>query len=183
MENKKVKSKILVLIVILFFIFSIPSVSKASFWLKNEQLRNSSEEETAAGYPDKIGFSLGNLQENQSSSKVAAALWKFVKYASQDAGTGEDKINFYCVKASTGFLNPDQKYEYPDSYDFINQRTEMKAVTGLQSIVNDNANSAHSDRDPYYAIIALSDLMYIKGTMTSDGNYTTDGASTQADKE
>ncbi len=182
MENKKVKSKILVLIAILFFIFSIPNVAKASFWLKEEQLRTSSAEEQAAGYKDKIGFAIGDPGANESSKKTGAVLWKFVKYADHESGEGEEKINFYCVKAGTGFLNPAERYEYVNHYDFIKDRDTMisEGSEKLKTIVGKDLNS---DKDPYYAIIALSDLMYIKGTMTSDGAYTTEGTSTQADKE
>ncbi len=186
MENKKLKGIILAIVAFFIAIFAIPNMAKAatlspSIYLGIKETRDDAKHTAFAIAQPGGGTEL--------SQKTGSVLWKIVKYKTSSESTYDSQINFYCVKADVGFRDTSTKAEYNEKFDFVKDRdTIIQTATthsdeNLKSIVDKDVNTSHSDRDPYYAIIALSDLMYVKGTMNASGEPTTEGTSTETDKE
>ena len=178
MKNKKLKAGILTAIMVLIAILIMPNAVKAqsrtvSLHLSRKEIRRSSQP------VNNMGFSIGDPKGNSDvlSEKTASIIWKFVKHPQANDVSYDDTINMYCVKADVGFKTENTE-EYTNSFDFIEDRVEMQGKTqdqNLQSIVKAEAD------DTYYGIIALADLIYVKGTLAPDGT-TSQNVSTESDK-
>ena len=111
--------------------------------------------------PNNMAYGINDPYANGSTtaSIVGTKIWQIVKYNTNVAGnytTG----NYYCVRAGVGFRNVNDIAAYNRSYDL---KTEKNAIlssgnTVLQSIVNNGY---------FNNLLALTDLLYLKGVSTS----------------
>ncbi len=170
MKNKKIN--IILLLATLLAIIGIPNLAKAAELNPNlyfgiQEMRTESDPHMA--------FSIGEPGHGtQVKDKSGSILWKIVKHSSQSASQFDNKANIYCVKGDIGFSKVSDIGTYTDVFDFVKDRTTMQSYTTdtvLQSLVKEDANTKYPDRDPYYAIIALSDLIYVKGSIDKNGAF------------
>ncbi len=172
MKNKKLKASILVEIMLVVAMLIVPNFVKAqekdiSIYLSRRELRQNSQ------LVSKIGFSIGDPDYPNHAN-----IWKFVKHDSSSRDSDfDDTINFYCVKDGIGFSTENEPNLYNKSFDFVEDRTAMQAKSEdehLKSLVDDD--------DTYYQIMALADLIYVKGAITPEGMKTTN-KSAETDKQ
>ncbi len=174
MKNKKMCASILLILMLVITILIIPNSSKATeqtvdLYFSRKEVREKSTPKA------NMGFAIHQPQNDVS--KTGTNIWKFVKHNSKDSVEFDDTINFYCVKDGVGFSLENKTVQYDKSFDFVADKEVMKAKTGdttLQSIVNND--------DAYYGIIALADLVYVKGAANPNGTPSSN-VSTNADKE
>ena len=158
----KIKRILLILIFMALFILTLSgNQSKAKtmetpIYLGTQEFRTDSD-------PANMGYAINDPDTNGSTSGgniKGAKLWKIVKYSSQSSTTYDNSIDYYCIRAGIGFSNTDGKVLYNVSYDFKKDRSQ------LQSSTNNILKILSSD-DVYYKLLAMSDLMYIKGESTT----------------
>ena len=158
----KIKRILFILIFIAFFILTLSgNKSKAKtmdtpIYLGTQEFRTDSD-------PENMGYAINDPDTNGSTSGgniKGAKLWKIVKYSSPSATTYDNSIDYYCIRAGIGFRNTDGKVLYNVSYDFKKDKSQ------LQSSANNILKILSSD-NVYYKLLAISDLMYIKGESTT----------------
>ena len=158
----KIKRILFILIFIAFFILTLSgNKSKAKtmdtpIYLGTQEFRTDSD-------PANMGYAINDPDTNGSTSGgniKGAKLWKIVKYSSPSATTYDNSIDYYCIRAGIGFRNTDGKVLYNVSYDFKKDRSQLQSSTNniLKILSSDNV---------YYKLLAMSDLMYIKGESTT----------------
>ena len=174
MKNKKICASILLIIMLVITILIVPNSSKATektieVYFSRNEIRENSEPKKG------MGFAIHKPQN--TDGKTGTNIWKFVKHNDASSGTFDDTINFYCIKDGVGFSLDSSTVKYDKSFDFVADKEIIKAKTEdttLQSLVNND--------DAYYGIIALADLVYVKGAANPDGT-SSPNVSTNADKE
>ncbi len=132
-------------------------------------------QETRTDSEPNMAFAIGQPGTGTTlAEKSGSVLWKIVKHESSTESNFDSKANIYCVKGDIGFSNEKKIESYTDVFDFVKERKQMQDATenkNLRSLVGDNANTKHPERDPYYGIIALADLVYVKGSITQNGTF------------
>ncbi len=171
---KKIKSSIFITLALLFAVIGIPNMSKATTLSPN--LYFGIQETRAGSEPEaNMAFAIGEPGHgNTVDTKTGSVLWKIVKHETESTQQFDASANIYCVKGDVGFSDEKEIQNYADAFDFVTEREAMKNATNhknLQSLVKENANEKHPERDPYYGIIALSDLIYVKGSIAKDGTF------------
>ena len=98
-----------------------------------------------------MGYAMGD--PNQGAKKI----WKIVQYSGASSNDPTE-VSAYCIDAETGFSNTGDKAKYDVSY---NMKTESGAITAQNDILNKLVNGGQYDN-----LLALGDLLYVKGVST-----------------
>ena len=105
-----------------------------------------------------IGYALTKIDTNDTT-KTHAVIWELRKYQDSEDVVGEPG-NYYCVREGKGF------YMNDDSGDPIDVKT-MKYINQLDFKNKNNLGQIEDftnlSEDDYYALLALSDIMYLHG--------------------
>ncbi len=108
-----------------------------------------------------FGYSIGGAPYSKSdgSTSSAARLWDLIRYDSKTSSTYHTDVDMFCLNAKYGFVNTSDRVEYTDYYDM---KTEKAAIEALASLENRNDLKKIVGAN-YNSILALGDMLYIKG--------------------
>ena len=142
-------------------ILTIPNMAKAST-MSTPLYLGINEYRTGAGVnSENLAYAVKNPYANGTSSDdlKGAKIWQIVKYNDSTATGNYTTGNFYCVRAGVGFSDTTKSAKYTDSFDMKNEKTAIQnsGNTVLKTLV---------ESDNYYSLMALTDLMYLKGEST-----------------
>ena len=98
-----------------------------------------------------MGYAMGD--PNQGAKKI----WKIVQYSGASSNDPTE-VSAYCIDAETGFSNAGDKAKYDVSY---NMKTESSAISVQNDVLNKLVNGGQYDN-----LLALGDLLYVKGVST-----------------
>ncbi len=164
MSKKKITLTIMS-IVMAIIVMTIPNVAKASSTLTTPVYFGVNEYRKGTT-PENMGYAIFNPYANGSTtdSIVGTKIWQIVKYGSKTSSTFETG-NYYCVRAGIGFSDTTTKAEYTISYNLKTEKSEIEASgnTVLQKIVTNGY---------YNNLLALTDLVYLKGVSTDEEKTT-----------
>ena len=164
MSKKKITLTIMS-IVMAIIVMTIPNVAKASSPLTTPVYFGVNEYRKGTT-PENMGYAIFNPYANGSTtdSIVGTKIWQIVKYGSKTSSTFETG-NYYCVRAGIGFSDTTTKAEYTISYNLKTEKSEIEASgnTVLQKIVTNGY---------YNNLLALTDLVYLKGVSTDEEKTT-----------
>ena len=98
-----------------------------------------------------MGYAMGDPDSG------AEKIWKIVQY-SNTSYNDPTEVSAYCIKANTGFAGAGSTDTYDVSYNMKTEKTEIAAQNDiLNHLVNDGQ---------YENLLALADLLYVKGVST-----------------
>ena len=98
-----------------------------------------------------MGYAMGDPDSG------AEKIWKIVQYSNTNFDDPTE-VNAYCIKADTGFSDESSTDIYDVSY---NMKTERKEIAEQNDILNGLVNGGQYDN-----LLALADLLYVKGVST-----------------
>lgn len=109
--------------------------------------------------PGGFGYSIGGAPYSQESGTTssAARLWDIVRYDSTSSTTGEHRdMDMFCLNAKYGFSDTSERIIYNARYNMKTEKSlimDKSSREDLRKLTNCN----------YNALLALGDLLYIKG--------------------
>ena len=158
MSKKKITLTIMS-IVMAIIVMMIPNVVKASTKLTTPMYFGINEYRKGTT-PKNMGYAIFDPDKNGSTtdSIVGTKIWQIVKYGSSSSSTFETG-NYYCVRSRIGFNDTITKAEYTISYNLKTEKAKIEASgnTVLKKIVSNGY---------YNNLLALTDLVYLKGVST-----------------
>ena len=158
MSKKKI-TLTLISIAMAILVMIIPNVVKASSSL-TPALYFGINEYRKGTIPENMGYAIFNPYANGSStdSIVGTKIWQIVKYDSNASSTYVTG-NYYCVRAGIGFSDTSKKAEYTIAYDFKTEKDKIK--NSGNTVLNKLVTNGY-----YNNLLALTDLVYLKGVST-----------------
>ena len=158
MSKKKI-TLTLISIAMAILVMIIPNVVKASSSL-TPALYFGINEYRKGTTPENMGYAIFNPYANGSStdSIVGTKIWQIVKYDSNASSTYVTG-NYYCVRAGIGFSDTSKKAEYTIAYDFKTEKDKIK--NSGNTVLNKLVTNGY-----YNNLLALTDLVYLKGVST-----------------
>ena len=110
-----------------------------------------------------LGYSIGDPKSN------GAKLWNIVKYQNEETNYFEE-MNVYCLKAGVGFTTTNEKVKYDTYFDMIGEKDTIKNNNKyIKSIIEGTIELEDGQVvNRYDALLALIDMLYIKGESTED---------------
>ena len=147
--------------VITILVMAIPNAVKANTPLTTPMYFGINEYRKGTT-PENMGYAYFDPYANGSTEEsiVGEKIWEIVKYDNKTSNTYVSG-NYYCVRAGIGFSDTKTKAEYTISYDLKADKAEMAASGNevLQKIINNGY---------YNNLLALTDLVYLKGVSTDE---------------
>jgi len=109
------------------------------------------------------GYAIGNPGAN-GITPTAAKLWNIIEYASSTSESVIATENMYCLRAGVGFTEGiTSRATYNVFYDMY---TEREAIKAQNTILQDLVEAIVEGGSRYDSVLALLDLMYLKGEST-----------------
>lgn len=158
----KMKKKLMVLLTVIavtgiFMMNKVQAAQNIDWTVGVKQFRTGTT-------PEGMSYAIGDIKGNTSTGDpTGAILWDIVRYTSSDHY--EQLNNFYCIKAGVGFSNIEAQLPYNRVYDV---KKEREAIRNLANSTTNNAIKSVMNGDQYNNLMALADLVYLRGQSSEE---------------
>lgn len=114
--------------------------------------------------PANMVYLIGEITENRPENRNGTVIWDLVRYPNNSDSNFEQLNNFYCIKEGLGFTNTGDKLSYNIVYDMKKEKTTLQNLPTGET--NNAIKSLINNESAYNGLMALADMVYLKGVST-----------------